>query len=237
MKTLSRTALHLAVLCIGLSTITFAADDAYLYIVHGIPGRDVAENLNPGLPVDVQVNGEVCYVRGLAFATNGGPLTLSPGDYDVKISWANSLAPCTNPSVADTTVKLSAGSSATVVIALNGSGAPSLMTFADNLKAVPSGEGRFIFAHAADAPAVHLTLTQVGPEKNPKKRTFTVNPGQEVTAELPTGGYSLEVASGTTTLLLGTVIVDNQTVDLSYLVGEASNNSVSQVTRLIRDVF
>ncbi len=111
------------------------------------------------------------------------------------------------------------------------------MTFADNLKAVPSGEGRFIFAHAADAPAVQLTLTQVGPEKNPKKRTFTVNPGQEVTAELPTGGYSLEVASGTTTLLLGTVIVDNQTVDLSYLVGEASNNSVSQITRLIRDVF
>lgn len=236
MKTCSRAALQLAVVCLALSAASFAADNAYLYIVHGIPGRDVAANLNPGLPIDVQLNDDVCYVKGLGFGSTSGPLTLPAGRLEVKISWANSLAPCTNPSVVDTKVTLSADKNVSAVVALDGSGAPSLVTFTDNLSTVTAGNGRLIIANAADAPALQLTLTQLG-VKDPITHTYTANPGKEITVDLPVGSYSLQTTSGTTTTLLGNVIADNQSVDLTYIVGSASNNSVSLVTRVIRDVF
>lgn len=53
MKLCTRVVLQLAALCFVLAAYGFAADDAYLYIVHGIPGRDMADNLNPGYPIDV----------------------------------------------------------------------------------------------------------------------------------------------------------------------------------------
>jgi hypothetical protein len=67
MKRRTRVAMQLASLCFVLAAYGFAADNAYLYIVHGIPGRDIAENLNPGIPIDVLVNSESCLERGLAF--------------------------------------------------------------------------------------------------------------------------------------------------------------------------
>ncbi len=105
MRAYSRTALQVTILCLTLSAVTFAADDAYLYVVHGIPRRDVAANLNPVLPVDVLLNDEVCYIKGLIFGSSSGPLTLPAGAYDVKISSANTLAPCTNSPMVDATVK------------------------------------------------------------------------------------------------------------------------------------
>jgi hypothetical protein len=50
MKLRTRVVLQLAALCFVLAAYGFAADDAYLYIVHGIPGRDISDNLNPGFP-------------------------------------------------------------------------------------------------------------------------------------------------------------------------------------------
>ncbi len=102
MKRRTRVFLQLAssclTLCLALSASSFAAsnNNAYLYIVHGIPGRDVADNLNPGLPIDVLIDGK-CPVHGLTFGSTSGPLTIAAGTYDVQISTANTLAPCTNP--------------------------------------------------------------------------------------------------------------------------------------------
>jgi hypothetical protein len=87
--------LQLAALCLALGASAFAANDGYLYIVHGIPGREIADNLNPGLPIDILVSGD-CLVRGLTFGNTSGPFSFSAGAYDVQISLANSLAPCTN---------------------------------------------------------------------------------------------------------------------------------------------
>jgi hypothetical protein len=89
MKLRTRVVLQLAALCFVLAAYGFAADDAYLYIVHGIPGRDISDNLNPGFPVDVLIAGESCMPRGLTFANTSGPLSFSPGTYEVQISNAN----------------------------------------------------------------------------------------------------------------------------------------------------
>jgi hypothetical protein len=236
MKICSRTTVQLTVLFLAMSAASFAADNAYLYVVHGIPGRDVSATLNPGLPVDVQLNDEICYVKGLVFGSTSGPLTLPVGKVEVKISLANSLMPCSNSPVIDTTLELSDDKNVSAVAALDGSGAPSLITFVDNLGTVAAGQGRLVLANAADAPALQLTLTQLGITK-PITHIFTVSPGKEITVTVPVGTYSLQAMSGTTAIPLDNVVAENQSVSLIYVVGSESNNSVGLVTRVIRDVF
>jgi hypothetical protein len=53
----------------------------------------------------------------------------------VQISEANTLAPCTNPSIIMAKVALPAGASVTAVAAVSG-GEPTLLQFADNLTPV-----------------------------------------------------------------------------------------------------
>src|ERR1039457_807805 len=106
MKLRTRVFAQLVALVLARGASAFAANDAYLYVVHGIPGRDIADNLNPGLPIDVLVNGKSCLVRGLTFGNTSGPLTFSAGTYDLQISLANTLEPCTNAAVIDSPVTL-----------------------------------------------------------------------------------------------------------------------------------
>ena len=115
MKLRTRVALQLASLCLVLGVYGFAANNAYLYIVHGIPGRDIADNLNPGLPIDVLIDGD-CLARGLSFANTSGPLSFPAGTYDVQISDANTLAPCTNSPITESQVTLTSGTSASAVL-------------------------------------------------------------------------------------------------------------------------
>ena len=227
----------LATLCLALGASSFAADNAYLHIVQGIPGYDVSKNLNPGYPVDILIDGD-CLVRGLSFGSASGPLSFASGTYDVQISEANSLAPCTNTAVISAQVKLEATDSTTIAAALNGSGQPTLLQFADNLSPVAAGNARFVFANAADAPTLEATLTQVG-EKNPKTYTVTAATGAEAATSVTAGTYLVQVtASGSTTMLTSEEIdLTDQSATFTYAAGEASNNSVGLINRTVRDVF
>jgi len=237
MKLHTRVALQLAALCLALGASAFAADDAYLYIVHGIPGRDIADNLNPGLPVDILVNGKSCLIRGLTFGNTSGPLTLAAGTYDVQISMANTLAPCTNAAMIDSQVTLTAGESVSAVAAISGT-QPALLQFTDNLSPVAPGNARFVLANSADAPALQATLTQLF-VKNPKTFTVSANPDAQEAMGVPAGTYLVQVrAAGSTTVLTSEQIgLADQSVTLSYASGEAVNKSVGLVNRVIRDVF
>jgi hypothetical protein len=237
MKLRTRVVLQLAALCFVLAAYGFAADDAYLYIVHGIPGRDISDNLNPGFPVDVLIAGESCIPRGLAFGNTSGPLSFSPGTYAVQISDANTLAPCTNPPILDSKVTLVGGASVSVVAAIS-SGQPTLLQFPDNLSAVTPGNARFVFVQASDAPALKATLTQLF-VKNPKTFTVTASPGKQQAANLPEGTYLVEVvAAGSTTVLASEQIsLADQSVTFTYAAGEAANSSVGLINRSVRDAF
>jgi len=84
-----------------------------------------------------------------------------------------------------------------------------------------------------------LTITQLGVKNGttPIKQTFTVSPGREISTDLRPSNYSLQATIGTTTVSLGNVGSSIDTVQLIYIVGSISNNSVSLVTHLIKDVF
>jgi hypothetical protein len=236
MKLRTRVVLQLAALCFALAASSFAANNAYLYVIHGIPGRDVADNLNPGFPIDVLINGD-CLVRDLTFGNTSGPLSFSAGTYDVQISETNSLAPCTNSAVITSQVTLTSGSSASAVAALT-TGQPALLQFPDDMASIAPGNARFVFANSAVAPALQATLTQVG-VKNPKTFTITANPDAEAAISVPYGSYLIQVvATGSTTVLTSEQIdLSDQSVTLSYAAGEDSNNSVGLVNRVVRDVF
>jgi hypothetical protein len=220
----------------ALGASSFAANNAYLYLVHGIPGRDVADNLNPGFPIDILISGD-CLVRGLTFGNTSGPLSFSAGTYDVQISDANSLAPCTNPPVITSQVTLTSGASVSAVAALSG-GQPTLLQFADNLSPVAPGNARFVFANAANAPALEATLTQVY-VKNPKTFTLTADPDAQAIASVPAGTYLVQVvATGSATVLASEQIdLADQSATFTYAAGEAANNSVGLINRVVRDVF
>jgi len=237
MKLRTRVVLQLAALFLALGAPALADNTAYLYIVHGVPGRDIADNLNPGFPLDILVNGKSCLVRGLTFGNSSGPFTLAAGTYDVQISMANTLTPCTNPVVINAQVTLTAGENVSAIATINAT-QPVLLQFSDYLGPVSPGNGRFVLVNSADAPALQATLTQVG-VKNPQTFTLSANPGAQTAMGVPAGEYVVQItAVGSTTVLTSQQInLADQSVTLSYTTGEELNNTVELVNRVIRDVF
>jgi hypothetical protein len=225
----------LALLCAAMSTAMLASDNAYMYLVQGIPGHDYSTATDPEFPVDVLLNDEVCYIHGLTFGTITGPLTFDPGTYDVKISVANSLAPCSETPLIDSTLSLDSGKNVTAVFALDDKGAPSLETFTNSFSTVNANMARILFAQSADSPAVQVIMENTTTQK---LYTYVVNPGSLLNVTLPAGTYTVEVNEGTTTLVPSTTLdLFSQSATLVYAVGEAKNNTVTLFTKTVRSVI
>ena len=227
-----RFAFALVLLCAAMSTGALASS---LYLVQGIPGRNYATSTDPAFPLDILLNDEVCYVHGLAFGSIAGPLTFLPGTYDVKVSIANTLVPCTNSPLIDNTVTIEAKSDYSAVLTLNEAGTPTLLTFRNNLSPVAANTARLVFAQAANSPAVQVILQNTATQKS---YAYAVKPGALLSVSLPVGTYTVEVNEGTTTLVPSTtVFLNSQSVALLYAVGQASNDTVILETRILRDVI
>jgi len=235
MKNCFRLILALAILCPALSTATLAADNAYLYFLQGIPGRDYSASTDPQFPVDILINGDACYQRGLAYGAIAGPLTLAPGNYEVAVSVADSLLPCSNSPFIDSTISLEAGRNVSAVVALSQTGSPTLLTFTNKFSPVTATLGRVLFAEAAASPGVEVILQN---RTTMKVYTYAVNPGALLDVNLPAGGYNLEINQGTTTLVASTSVeLYSQSVLLLYAVGQASNQTVDLESKTVRNVI
>jgi hypothetical protein len=232
MKKYVRLTLGLALLCAALSTATFASS---MFLVQGIAGRDRSADTDPAYPVDVLLNDEVCYVHGEAFGQIIGPLTFEPGTYNVKVSIANSLAPCTNSPMIDSSVTLEPRKDVSAVFALTNAGTPTLLTFTNNFSPVNATMGRVLFAQAANAPELQVVLQNTA---TMKLYTYTVNRGALLDVCLPAGDYTVEVNQGSTTLVAPTFVdLYAQSATLLYATGQASNHTVTLETRTVRDVI
>jgi len=232
MKNCIRLAFGLALLCAAMSTASFASS---MYIVQGIAGRNYAADTDPAFPVDVLLNDEVCYVHGLAFGNTQGPLTFFPGSYDVKVSTANTLAPCSNSPLIDSTVKIGAESDISAVITLDASGTPTLVTFTNNLTPVPANGSRLLFAQMVSSTAVQVMVENLSTKK---LSTYNVKPGALLDVNLPAGAYTVSVSQGTTTLVASTTeFLNSQSVTLLYAIGQATNSTVVLASRVLRDVI
>lgn len=227
-----RLVLALIFLCAAWSSAAFASS---LYFVQGVPGRDYAAATDPAFPLDILLNDEVCYVHGLAFGSISGPLTLAPGTYDVKVSIADSLAPCTNPPLVNSNVTIAAESDYSAVISLNSSGTPTLSTFTNNLTEVTPNTARVMFAQTTDAASVQVIFEN---SASKKLYTYTVNAGSLLNVTLPAGVYTVEVNNGTTVLVGSTELrLYSVSANLLFAVGQANNGSVVLETKTLRDVI
>jgi len=229
---LIRLVFALGLLCAAMSTAGFASS---MYVVQGIAGRNYAAATDPTFPVDVLLNDTVCSVHGLPFGSIQGPLTFEPGSYDVKVSIANTLAPCTNTPLIDRTVTIEAQTDMSAVIALNDDGQPTLLTFTNTLSPVPASTNRVLFALAANSPELQVILQNT--ETN-KLYTYAVQPGTLLDTHLPAGDYNVEINQGATTLVASTPLrLWQQSVTLLYGLGRASNDTVVMESRILRDVI
>ena len=237
MKNCIRLILALALLCPALSTAMLAADNAYLYLLQGLPGRDYSAATDPVFPVDILISGkdgEICYEHGLTYGDIAGPLTLAPGSYSVQVSVADSLAPCSNTAFVEKTVSLGAGKNVSAVVALSPTDTFTLLTFTNNFTAVTAGKVRVLLAQAVDVPTVQVILQN---KTTLTSTTYTVKSGALLDVNLPAAQYSVQVNQGTTTLVSTSLFtLESQTVLLLYAVGKASNSTVTLPSRMVRNV-
>jgi hypothetical protein len=177
-------AVALASLLVPVTSPAVAASAASVYVIHGIPGRDLG--LRPRLPVDIAVNG-ACALQNFRFRDVAGPLSLPAGTYNIKISLANRHNPCGSPAVIAADVSFAAGESATVIAHLNASGAPTASKFVNDLSpATRAGNGRVVARHTAAVPKVDLLVRQN--RSLPIIATLPgLSNGEQVSAELPIG--------------------------------------------------
>ncbi len=235
MKNRIRLVFGLTLLCMALTTALSASENAYMYLVQGVPGRDYTATTDPQFPVDVLINDETCNVRGLTYGSIQGPFTFVPGTYDVKISVANTLAPCSNAPIVDSSVTLASGQNVSAVFSLNDSGAPALSTFTNNFSAISANNARVLFALAADSSTVQLVLVNTTTKK---QYTYSVKSDALLTTTLPSGSYTVQVNQGTTTLVPSTSVdLSSQSATLLFATGEASNNTVNLQIKTVKDVI
>lgn len=228
-----------ATLALGLTHGTAAAQSQApsLLFVHGIVGTDLGGGFLPSLPINVQI-GSICLRQTLSFGETVGPLPVPVGTLPITVSLANIAFPCTNAPLLTLKQSFSANTTLAIVAAETPSGPKLLPVGLTALNSVPAGQARALAVHAANAPAVDVTLTESG------GRTTTIAnlaPGGEgaVVAQ-PFTPYAVTVApAGSTTPVAGPIGVsaDNRALEALFVVGSAADNTVTVIRKAIDGFF
>jgi hypothetical protein len=214
-----------------------AAQDAGVYVVHGIPGQDLG--LDPALPVDVAVNGQ-CFLQGFMFGDVAGPVALPPGDYDIAISLADPDNPCSNPPVIEALgVPIGAGENVTLIAHLAEDGSPTATKFVNDVSPNAPGKARVIAHHTAAAPAVDIAVGRLnfrGNMKVPQIKIEDAPNGAQAAAEIRPGNWALTISpAGSPDPVFGPVsaVLKPNNAYLLYAVGTAGTDSFTILQILI----
>jgi hypothetical protein len=189
-------------LAIALSTFgtAFASSgNASVYVIHGIPGRDISPAIDPALPVDVSVNG-ACALTDFKFGQTVGPLSLSAGSYAIAISLADNdpATGCNSaPVIGPAHFYFHNRENATVIAHLTEGGAPTATKFTNDVRRLGENRARLAVRHTANAPKVDIGLYRGDREVghltglyNPYELKTTVRAGDYSAAIFPAGGLS-----------------------------------------------
>jgi hypothetical protein len=231
-------ALSLLAAAVPAASAQTTAAPATFLVVHGIPGRDVAASLDPVLPVDVLVAGKYCLLHGFTFGSIAGPFEVPAGSYPVAISLANPIAPCSNSPVISATVTLGAGTATSIVAALDATSLPTAEVFNDTLAPIPAGKQRLMAHHAADAPEVQVTVTNVG--GTTEKAQFDLFRTAERSALVSARtGFAVSISPVGSTAVFGPLTVQpgNRGLALIYAVGSAKTGSATLISKVLPNAF
>lgn len=199
---------------VAILSAAAAASASNTYVVHGIPGADLAAP--PDLPVDIAVNGD-CALPGVTFGEVAGPIDLPAGPKQIAVYLAGGGAPCSGPLAITARIDVSVAETAIIIAHLNQTGAPTVSGFTANAGATDPQSGRVAVVHTAQAPAVDLSVSPTGRD-HPVAEIEDLKPGEaSFPAELPARMYDVAVsaAGGTTPVAVIPFTVDP---DISYTV-------------------
>lgn len=231
--TVSKVALLAAVVLLAGVAAPLSAQNASVRVVHGIPGADVSPGLDPALPVDVLVNDAICLLQGLTFGSIAGPYTLPEGTYDIKISVANTLEPCSGAAAIAAPVPVAAGENVSIVAHLNEAGGLTASKFVNDVSPTGEGMSRIIAHHLAAAPAVDVTIRSGFP---PMQATVPgATNGAQAAAEVPAGGVTVGIApAGTGSGIFARILRTSSGLSYTvYAVGSLANGTFTLIAEPI----
>jgi hypothetical protein len=150
--------------------------NASVYVVHGIPGLDLA--LDPDLPVDVYVN-DALTLAGFKFKQVKGPLSLPEGTYNIKIAPAG-----TTTYVIEADVPFYSMETTAVIAHLTEDGGITASKVVYDMSPVRAHTSRFYFQHLAAAPTVDVWATRVAGDKAQMFRVDEQSNGDKFAVEV-----------------------------------------------------
>jgi hypothetical protein len=163
-------------LALAGTTITpsFAASEADIFIVQGLPGKDI----------DVAIDG-VTLEQGIKTAAVPGPFKVQPGKRVVTVTVEGKALPPSSFSI-------KAGAKADIVVRLpaSSSGAPQVTVFTYNDVAVPKGKAFLVVANTSTASRIAIRLDNRSLFKKIENSRFaqqSVPAGTQQMSILPTG--------------------------------------------------
>ncbi|MEZ5409606.1 MAG: DUF4397 domain-containing protein [Acidimicrobiales bacterium] len=195
-----------------------AASQAAVQVLHGVPGAEV----------DVYVNGKAL-TTGFNTGEIAGPVTLTPGSYDVALFAADARAPesssdRTDEPIVEQNVAVGADP-ATLVAHLNDQGQPTLTAFKEDLAPVAPGQSRVVLRNLmADGPVdASVNGSIVG----------SIGAGQEVSAVVPAGTAKVEFVGddGKVLTTANVTVGDGELASLSAIGAPASSTAQIVIER------
>ena len=183
-----------------------ASGDAALTVIHGVPG----------VTVDVCADGKAA-ITGFTFNSQKS-LSLPAGTYSLGVVKTGQA--CTSANyLTSASATLSSGENASAIAYLNSSGKPALGLYENSLASVPSGQGRLVLSHNADAPAVKVSAGGT-------TLASSLSPGDQAAVTVPAKTYSgvdVSPASGGAAALSGASVPVKADADtIVYVVGSSS---------------
>ncbi len=212
----------------ALLYVPAGANAAAVYAVHAIPGAN-------GLPVDILVNGALCAVQGLTYGDVRGPLSVPGGTYTVEIKPADSIQPCSQPTLLTASAPVGESESASIVAHLKEDGTPSISKFANDTSRTEPGKGRVAVYHLAAAPKVDVSLRRWPFAGQQSVTVPNVGNGDSAAAEFRPGELPVILyAAGTRDAVYSDgLMVKPFTLTLVYAAGRLDNGSFMLIRKTV----
>lgn len=205
------TSLGLAGLTAGPS---FAAADASVYVVQGLPGRSV----------DVSVDGKQV-AKGVKTAAVVGPFRVRPGSR--KITFSDGGTQLLTRSFA---VKARSSWDVVVHLPAGGSTEPTVTVFRNDTSAVPRGKAELVVAHTATVPAADIRV-------NGKVLFARISNGESLDLTVPVATYKVAITptGKKSPVYLGPVslTVKGGAVNRVYALGDPDKNTMNVAVHVL----
>jgi len=203
---------------LGLAGLTagpsFAANNATLYVVQGLPGRTV----------DVTIDGKTV-AKAVKTAAVVGPFKVKPGSR--KVAFSDGGKTLLNRSFA---VKAKSSWDVVVHLPAGGSTDPAVTVFRNDTSTVPRGKAELVVAHTATVPAADIRV-------NGKVLFKNIANGESLNLTVPVATYKVAIVptGKSEPVYLGPVslTVKGGALNRVYALGDPANKTMNVAVHVI----